>query len=132
MSRAGSDDDMARTLAEANAQMLTVPEFEGWFRFAHTLDGYTLFHSLGRADGIGDLRNEHLRAYRETGTWRGSLLELRVVLFFEARAQRHGAYPSYSPDDDPKFRAMMMSLLDAIRKRARAEGRLAEGPAGPT
>jgi hypothetical protein len=124
-------DGMAETLEEANAQMLTIPIFEGWFRFAHTLSGYNIFARLRRADSIGDLRHKHTRTYYETGRWEGSLLELRLVLFMEARAQRHGAYPGYHPDEDPKFRAMMTDLLDAIRTRARAEGRLAEDPGEP-
>lgn len=59
--------EMAETLEEANAQTLTVPEFEGWFEFAHTLNGYTLFNNLERADEISGLYHERLRTYRKTG-----------------------------------------------------------------
>ena len=31
--------EMAETLEEVNAQLLTIPELEGWFEFAHTLNG---------------------------------------------------------------------------------------------
>lgn len=58
--------------ARDDAQMLTVSGFEGRFRFAHTLNGYTLLHSPGSADDIGGLRDEHPRAYRATETWERS------------------------------------------------------------
>lgn len=70
----------AVTPAEAAAQRLTVPVFEGWFRFANTLNGWELFRSL-RTDGdIRALRSEHRERYSATRTWEGSLLELRVYL----------------------------------------------------
>ena len=99
-------------------KILIVPDFEDWYDFAQTLDGYAVFASLGRADDIGALRNEHRERYRATGTFEGSLLELRIVLFVEARAQRHGATPGYDPNHDPEFRRMMTASLDAIRTRA--------------
>ena len=105
--------EIAETLEEADAQLLTVPKFEGWYDSAHTLSGYNLFGKLGRADSIGSLRNEHLR-YRTTGRFEGTLLELRL-LFIEARTQRHGACLGYHPNDDPKFRRMMTALLGAVR-----------------
>lgn len=119
---------MARTITEASAQKLTVPEFEGWFEFANTLNGWELFGSLGRTDGdISALRSEHRERYRATGTWEGSLLELRVYLYFEAKAQHLYSFSGYKADEDPEFRALMTDLLDAIRARAKAAGKLAKG-----
>ena len=46
---------------------------------------------------------------------------MRLVLFFEARARRFTDAPSYNPDEDANHRATIVSLLEAIRERAREE-----------
>ena len=111
----------ASTVAEANAQTLDVPEYEGWFVFAHLLNGYDLADALGFE--LGAFSNGKSEHYAETGVWEGTLLELRLVLFFEARALRMAGAPGYNPNNNPEDRERIRDLLSAIRQKAVAEGK---------
>ena len=55
--------------------------------------------------------------YEATGVWPGSRLELRLALFFEARARRFNYAPGYNPDQNPVYRKKITDLLEAIRDR---------------
>jgi len=57
-----------------------------WWRFADELDGYELAQSIGW--DAGELADEVFAGYRRTGSWRGSMLDLRIALFVRARALR--------------------------------------------
>ena len=113
-------NDAATTLAEAEAQTLKVPEYDGWFDFAHSLSSYNIAEEMGfDFPRLARLYAEKYALYRAHGRWEGSRLELRLVLFFEARALRFTDAPGVNPDEDESYRAIIMSPLEAIR---RAEG----------
>lgn len=42
-----SDDELVKTVVEAEAQVLTVPPFSEWRQFALMLSGYELAQELG-------------------------------------------------------------------------------------
>ncbi len=115
--------EMVSTVEEANAQTLDVPEYDGWFAFAHLLNGYDVADELGLE--LGTFSNEKSKLYGRTGMWEGTLLELRMVLFFEARALRMAGAPSYDPTNDPNYREHIRGLLGVIKQKAANEGRLA-------
>lgn len=60
---------------------------DDWFQYAHTIDGYNLARLIGL--DLGELVNVMDARFQQTGQWRGSLLDLRLALFFKARAFRH-------------------------------------------
>ena len=112
------ETDVAHTLAAAEAQRLEIPEgFVGWFAFAHTLNGYDIADELepGNDDALAELYMRLHGGYEETGVWSGSRLELRLTLFFEARARRFNDAPGYNPDNNPAYREKITDLLEAIR-----------------
>ena len=58
-----------------------------------------------------------------TGAWRGSYLDLRLALFYEARELHHmGSGSPFDPLDDADYRAEIAGLLGAIRDASRAKG----------
>ena len=118
-------DEMARTVLEAESQQLEgTVSFEDWFMFAHTLDGYGIAEELGHQDVLGylaKLRAHHTAIYEAIGAWQGSRLELRLVLFFEARARRFTDAPGHSPSNDPAYRKMITDLLEAISVRVESQ-----------
>ena len=103
---------MVSTVAEAEAQRLEVPEYEGWYRFAHLLNGYDVANELSLE--LAKLSHEKMGHYFQTEVWKGTLLELRLVLFFKARAYRFTGYPGYDPESDPDFREEIRTLLGAL------------------
>lgn len=104
---------MAETAATASKQQLRVPPpvTARWFAFAHRLSGYHIAEELGI--DIHELAERQVGAYRATGEWPGSLLELRLVLFREARALRM----SDGLADSLEHGIMVASLLNAIAAR---------------
>ncbi len=112
----GMPDEMVSTVAEANAQTLDVPEYEGWFAFAHLLNGYDVADELGLE--LSELSREKAATYDRTRVWEGTLLELRMTLFFEARALRMAGAPGYDPNSDPEYREYIQGLLGAIKRKA--------------
>ena len=112
--------ERTETVEEANAQRLHVPEYKGWFGFTHILSGYNLAEELGLE--LHELRQERAAQYDQIGRWEGTLLELRLILFFEARAMRFAGAPGYNPNDNPGYREYIQSLLGAIRQKAVEEG----------
>ncbi|MBI5671656.1 MAG: hypothetical protein HZC41_26990 [Chloroflexi bacterium] len=78
-------DQIAKTIAEAEAQSFTLPVYDRWFEFAHLLDGYAICDEMG-VDWKDWARRclEKLEANPESVT----VLEARLLLFFKARMQR--------------------------------------------
>ena len=114
-------DEIARSVAAAEAQRLEVPTgFEGWFAFAHTLNGYDIAEELepDNDDALAELYTRLYNDYEATGVWSGSRLELRLVLFFEARARRFSDAPGSNPDNNLAYRKKIDELLGAIRNRS--------------
>lgn len=60
---------------------------DDWFNYAHGIDGYHLAQLIGME--LADHAQATDDVYNETGRWRGSLLDLRLVLYYKARAFRH-------------------------------------------
>lgn len=57
-------------------------------RFVHLLNGYDMSHALG----LGDLHawaNERAEEAAQTGSWRGTAIELWLCSFYEHRRWRH-------------------------------------------
>ncbi|HEX7005405.1 MAG TPA: hypothetical protein VF168_14570 [Trueperaceae bacterium] len=132
----------AATLAAAEAQHLAVPHPDRWFEFAHELDGYAIAEELGvdLSRTCSRLMDEH----GATGRWARSLLELRLVLFFLARASRFtagltawpengtdgpGLLLATGPGEMPGYGDEIVSLLNAIAVEE-DEKRGAEDPSG--
>lgn len=105
-----STSEMAGTVDEANAQTLVVPApcASEWFEFAHLLDGYAVAEQLGT--DLADLANTQEATHRATSAWPGSLLELRLALFFQARALRF----AHGLEESPDHQALIANLLNAI------------------
>ena len=62
-----------------------------------TVDGYQYAReAFGRE--CGDLANERLAEYGQSGGWRGSFEELMCCLFFEQRRWRHFGYDPTGKD----------------------------------
>ena len=100
-------NQMAETVAEANAQTLTLPaELDSWRTFASLLDGYAIAQELGF-----DLKHwAPLREGRfaQTGKWNLNALELRLMLFYEFRADYMSGYTYHERDEtvDSLLRAL--------------------------
>lgn len=127
MSVSNTPHEPVESVAAAEAQVLVVPipTLERWVELAHTLNGYALAEELGV--DLGELSHRLRSGYWATGEWVGTLLELRMVLFHEARAIRFVG----GLDEDPEYSAEVAALLNAIAvaddERRRAEP---EPPAG--
>jgi predicted nuclease of predicted toxin-antitoxin system len=82
----------------------SVPDYDGWQTFAQTLDG----EAICRQRGIRrSWYAEQVRRYQHTGTWEGlSLLELRLILYFEWKKR------AYSAGSEPRER--IENLLSVI------------------
>ena len=76
-------------------------ELWGWERFAHTINGYDV---MRRFEPCADLAN--------SGT-PTTLTELRCILFFEARRERHSGGMSTNEE-------LIRDLLRAIRQKVEA------------
>lgn len=86
---------------------------EEWWDFSHEVDGYRVAERLGW--DLGDLALTVLDYYRATGRWRGSLLDLRLTLFWKARALRHSG--EALEDTGEEAIEEVASLLNAIATR---------------
>lgn len=86
-----------------------------WWEFSQ-IDGYNLATRLGW--DLGELAWGVLEHHRQTGQWRGSLMDLRLTLFWKARALRHGGVAIEDSDEDQVRE--VASLLEAIAARTPA------------
>lgn len=81
------------------------------FAYALTFDGYDYAKKhLGR--DCGELANERLHKYHETGKWDGSFEELRCCLFFEQRRYHH-----YGRRPEGEDEGAILALYRAICER---------------
>lgn len=99
----------AETIAEAEAQTITLPEFQHWRAFAIQIDGYKIAEEMGL--NFHDWIETQIKKYRETGSWDLTVLELRLLLFYAFRADYFTGY-DYTEHDE-----MADSLLSAISVR---------------
>lgn len=98
---------MAETIAEAEAQPLTLPALQDWREFALLLDGYMIANEMG-IDYV-QWSAEQDERYEQTGIWNLSVLELRLMLFYACRQERWTSLPG-----DWYYSKMADSLLRAI------------------
>lgn len=84
-----------------------------WWEFSHEVDGYDIAERLGW--DLGDLALNALMHHRQTGQWRGSLMDLRLTLFWKARALRHSGVATEDCDEDQVRE--VANLLEAIADR---------------
>lgn len=96
----------------AQVPRIATPESE-WLEFAHEFDGYDIAERLGW--DLGNLAPNALMHHRHTGQWRGSLMDLRLTLFWKARALRHSGAAIEDSDEDQVRE--VASLLEAIADR---------------
>lgn len=101
---------MAETIAEAEAQSFELPEFSNWRRFSVLLDGYKIAAEMGVDLGEWAVQQQNL--YLETGTWDLSVLELRVMLFFQYRADYWSGY-DYT-ERDPYVDSLLQTLSQKL------------------
>lgn len=99
-------NDVAETIAEAEAQAFVVPTYEYWLQFAHLLDGYAICEELGLR--WQDWREQQLRQFTSASD-STNVLEARLLLFFEARAKRF--------TDGPEPYARINALLQRIAQQ---------------
>jgi hypothetical protein len=87
--------DAAQTRADAEAQTLLLPQsYDGWYEFAHTLNGYAIREELGLDD---DWWQGHFEQFERRGRWQtDDLLELRILLFMKARQIRFLSEPEFA------------------------------------
>jgi hypothetical protein len=94
----------------------TVPfDFDLISRYALTFNGYQEFEEF---ESVAELANARLEEYGRTGTWRGTLRELRGCLFFEQRRWRHFGWAPEGDDLEAiqdLFRAIMNRLAAGER-----------------
>jgi hypothetical protein len=103
-------EQMATTVAAADAQQITLPTQLGdWREFAGTLDGYKIAAELGF--DLGQWSKNQEQQYEETQRWDLNVLELRLVLFYEFRADYFTGYTYHERDD------LVDSLLCALSRK---------------
>jgi hypothetical protein len=90
--------ERAVTVAAANAQAFMLPvQLDDWRRFAMLLDGYAIAKELGYdLLAWGSAQDQR---YRETSLWDLSVLELRLMVFYEQRADYWSGYTYHERDD---------------------------------
>src|SRR5688572_11544054 len=100
----------AVTIAEAQAQTLTLPTFEGWRTFAGLMDGYKIADELGLDFHAWVI--EEQKRWRETGRWDLDVLHLRLMLFQAFRSDYMTGWDYTEHDDiaDSLLRALSEQL----------------------
>ncbi len=99
-------DNKATTVAQAKSQMLVLPEFKHWRRFAALIDGYQIAEELEL-----DYRSWYkiqLQHWQTSQTWGLDVLHLRLMLFFAFRSDYMTGY-TYTEHDE-----IVDSLLHAL------------------
>ena len=82
-----SDSEVAGTRAAAEAQEIVLPKnYEQWSEFAYLLNGYKVAEDMGF--DLLEWQSKRLAEYEATGRWNANVLELRLLLFAQARAAR--------------------------------------------
>lgn len=99
--------ERATSVAAANAQDFTLPSQLGdWRSFAGLLDGYQIAEELGFK--LADWAIVQEQRYEQSGQWDLNVLELRLMLFFQFRADHLAGYTYHERDD------VVDSLLRAL------------------
>ncbi len=102
--------ERAVTKAEAEAQQFTLPlHLDDWREFAGLLDGYKIGEELG-FDLIawGHAQEQY---FEQAQKWDLEVLELRLMLFYEFRADHMSGYTYHERDD------LVDSLLHALSRQ---------------
>jgi hypothetical protein len=100
----------AETVAEANAQVFTVPDsIDGWRGLAVQIDGYKIAKELGFE--LIPWGSEQEVRWRQTGRWDLAVLEMRLMLFYQERANYFGGYTYHERDEQVE------SLLNELREK---------------
>lgn len=100
----------ARTIADAQAQEFVVPDtLDNWRKFAGMIDGYEIAQELGL--NFGEWGAECERQYADSGKWNLDVLELRLMLFYQFRADYMGGYTYHERDH------LVESLLHELRTK---------------
>lgn len=102
-------DDRANTVAQANAQHITLPEFKAWRRFAATIDGYAIAEEIDLDHRTWYTEQE--QQWQTSGEWALDVLHLRLMLFFAFRRDYMAGY-TYTEHD-----AIVDSLLHALSRQ---------------
>jgi hypothetical protein len=90
---------MAETIAEAEAQEIQIPQkFDDreWRQFAGLIDGYKIAKEMGI--DFHRWGYERQQKYEQTGRWDLNLLELRVMLFYQYRADYMSGWTYHERD----------------------------------
>ncbi|MDX1993938.1 MAG: hypothetical protein SF029_16240 [bacterium] len=100
----------AETVAEAIAQVFTIPDsLDGWGGLAGLIDGYKIAQELGFE--LIPWGSEQEARWRQTGRWNLDVLELRLMLFYQERANYFGGYTYHERDEQVE------SLLNELREK---------------
>ena len=100
---------MAETVADANAQIFTLPDLGDWRTLAMRINGYKIAEELGF--DLSAWGEEQEKRYKTTGQWELDVLHLRLMLFYEYRADYFTGY-TYRERDD-----LVDSLLRALSEK---------------
>lgn len=104
----------AKTIADAMAQAFTVPDkLDNWRKFADLIDGYKIAEELGF--DLGKWGAEREKQYEASGAWNLDVLELRLMLFYQFRADYMGGYTYHERDH------FVESLLAELRIKLQDE-----------
>lgn len=101
-------DGMAETVEEAEAQTFTLPKFEHWREFALLLDGYKIAEEMGFT--LFDWAYTQEEHFNRTHQWDLSILELRILLFSQCRADHMGGYTYHERDHWVESLLRMLSI----------------------
>lgn len=99
----------SKSVAEVQAQTLCLPEkFDDktWRQFAGSIDGYAIAQELGF--DLIHWGSAQEQAYKQSGVWNLDVLELRLMLFYEFRADYMSGYTYHERDE------LVDSLLAAL------------------
>jgi len=99
-------NNIAQTVAEANVQSFTLPALRDWREFAGLLNGYDVAKELGF--DVIEWGSQQETIYTRSGDWELNVLELRLMVFFEYRADYFTGYTYHERDD------IVDSLLQAL------------------
>ncbi len=100
----------AATAAAANAQQFVLPvRLEEWRAFARLLDGYKIAKEL--SFDLRDWGYAQEQRFEQSQQWDLSVLELRLMLFYQFRADYMTGYTYHERD------ALVDSLLRALSRQ---------------
>ena len=103
------NDETARTIKAAEAQVFELPEYDYWVQFAHLIDGYAICEELGVRDTLWF--EEHYEQF-QTDPKSLTVLDARLMLFFEARQMRF----SSGPDNFTLINGLLQLIAEKTEK----------------